>query len=187
MNLETERLILRDWRKDDLDELIALRGDRQVMEYFPGTHSADDVREYFPRVMEYSARHGYWFRPAILRESGVFLGFCGIAETVFETPFGPITEIGWSLHARFWGKGYATEAANAWLDHAFGTLVKSEVVSFTTTNNLRSQSVMKKLGMRRDPSKDFDHPKVSATAHPKLVRHIVFSMTKEEWANQRST
>lgn len=184
MILETERLILRDWQDGDIDEIIALKGDSQVMEHFPGTDSEEKVREYFVRIRNNSAKHGYWFRPVILRETNEFLGFCGIAETGFETPFGPITEIGWSLNARFWGKGYATEAARAWLGHAFDTLAKPEIVSFTTNDNLPSQSVMKKLGMRRDAAKDFDHPKVSVETHPHLVRHVVHSMTKEQWRKQ---
>ena len=184
MILETKRLILRDWREEDVDEIIALKGDSQVMEHFPGTDSEAKVREYFVKIRNNSAKHGYWFRPVILRETDEFLGFCGIAESGFETPFDPITEIGWSLNARFWGKGFATEAAQAWLDHAFGTLGKSEIVSFTTTDNLPSQSVMKNLAMRRDPAKDFDHPRVSVKTHPHLVRHVVYSISKEQWLEQ---
>ncbi|PCI05450.1 MAG: GNAT family N-acetyltransferase [Hyphomicrobiales bacterium] len=184
MILETERLILRDWQEEDIDELIALKGDSQVMKHFPGTDSKEKVRENFIKSRSNSAKHGYWYWPVILCETNEFLGFCGIAETGYETPFGPITEIGWSLNARFWGKGYTTEAARAWLGHAFDILDKPEVVSFTTNNNLPSLSVMKKLGMKRDAAKDFDHPRVSAKTHPHLVRHVVYSMTNKEWRKQ---
>lgn len=186
MILKTERLILRDWQDDDLDELISLKGDPLVMEHFPGTDAEEKIRTIFPTIRANSAKHGYWYRPVILRETKEFLGFCGIAETGYETPFGSITEIGWSLHSRFWGKGYASESAHAWLKHAFETLGKSEIVSFTTNQNLASQSVMKKIGMNRDQAKDFDHPKVTK-AYPHLIRHLVFSITKQAWDTKKGS
>ena len=184
--LNTPRLILRDWRDDDIEAFIRLRGEPAVMKYFPGVHSPEKVRKYFPDIVKNSTRLGYGFRPVILRETNEFLGFCGIAETRFKTPFGPITEIGWSLHAKFWGNGYAPEAATAWLEYAFQSLGKPEIVAFTPTNNFPSQSVMKKLGMERTPARDFDHPNVPDT-HPELKRHIVYSITKQQWESKKGS
>ncbi len=57
-------------------------------------------------------------------------------------------EIGWRLAPEYWGKGYVTEAARAWLDFAFETLGRDEIISFAVWNNLRSTAVMERLGMQ---------------------------------------
>jgi RimJ/RimL family protein N-acetyltransferase len=71
-------------------------------------------------------------------------------------PLGPHIEIGWRLVRAAWGKGYATEAARAVLEDAFGRLGVREVLAYTAADNARSQAVMARLGMQRDPSRDFD-------------------------------
>jgi hypothetical protein len=76
------------------------------------------------------------------------------------------------------GSGYATEAANEALATAFGPAGLHDVVSFTTTSNLRSQHVMQRVGMTRDPSEDFDHPLL--TDGP-LRRHVLYRLKRADW------
>ena len=83
-------------------------------------------------------------------------------------------EIGWRFRSKFWGQGYATEAARLALIFAFSSLRLEEVVSFTARVNLRSVSVMQRLGMGHDFEEDFDHPKLSA-GHP-LQRHVFYRL-----------
>ncbi len=104
-----------------------------------------------------------------------FIGFVGLAIPGFETSFTPCVEIGWRLAHAHWGRGYATEAAHAALAHGFGPLGLREIVSFTAQQNLRSRAVMERLGMRRDPADDFDHPKLSP-GHP-LRRHVLYRLS----------
>jgi RimJ/RimL family protein N-acetyltransferase len=86
-------------------------------------------------------------------------------------PFAPAVEIGWRLHPAHWGQGYATEAATASKDHGFAGGL-DEIVAFTAAGNVRSQAVMRRIGMVRDPAADFDHPALAADSP--LRRHVLY-------------
>ena len=104
--------------------------------------------------------------------TATFAGFVGLNPATFDAPFTPAVEIGWRLARADWGRGLATEAARAVLDHTFGPLDLDEIVSFTSATNLRSQHVMQKIGMDRDPGDDFDHPALPE-GH-RLRRHVLY-------------
>jgi RimJ/RimL family protein N-acetyltransferase len=78
------------------------------------------------------------------------------------------------------GKGYATEAARASLEHGFGKLGLSSIVSFAVTANMRSRRVMERIGMRRDPDGDFDHPDVPPGDPHR--RHVFYRISADEHA-----
>ena len=105
-----------------------------------------------------------------------FAGFVGLSVPSFTAPFTPCVEIGWRLATAHWGRGYATEAARAALAYAWDPLGLDEVVSFTTAGNTRSRAVMARLGMRRDPADDFDHPTL-ALDHPQR-RHVLYRLAR---------
>jgi RimJ/RimL family protein N-acetyltransferase len=67
-------------------------------------------------------------------------------------------EVGWRLARAAWGHGDATEAARASLVYDFEVLGLAEILAVTTVTNLRSQAVMRRVGMTRDPAEDFDDP-----------------------------
>jgi RimJ/RimL family protein N-acetyltransferase len=93
---------------------------------------------------------------------------------------GGTVEIGWRLAPEFWGMGYATEAAKAWLAFGFQTLALGEIVSFAVADNRRSTAVMERIGMARDASADFDHPAIGEDyAH--LRRHVVYRLARTDW------
>jgi RimJ/RimL family protein N-acetyltransferase len=98
-----------------------------------------------------------------------------LSQPPYETAFTPCVEVGWRFRPQFWGRGYATEAARLALDYGFNTLKLSEIVSFTAVDNQRSRRVMERIGMRRDPAGDFDHPRVPE-GHP-LRRHVLYRLT----------
>jgi RimJ/RimL family protein N-acetyltransferase len=87
-------------------------------------------------------------------------------------PFPAGYEIGWRLARSAWGRGFASEAGAALLAHGFETLGLLEVLAFTARTNLRSQAVMRRIGLQPDPSRDFDHPAL-APGHP-LRAHVVW-------------
>ncbi len=93
-------------------------------------------------------------------------------------------EVGWRLSRSSWGHGYASEAARCALSVAFDDLDLTEVVSFTSTTNLRSQAVMRRIGMTHDPADDFDHPLVEE-GH-RLHRHVLWRITAETWRTRHS-
>ena len=85
-------------------------------------------------------------------------------------------EIGWRLAPSWWGRGYASEAARAALRFGFERVGLDEIVAYTVPANLRSQAVMRRLGMRRDAGADFDHPNLPAD-HP-LRRHVLYRLRR---------
>jgi ribosomal-protein-alanine N-acetyltransferase len=99
-----------------------------------------------------------------------------LSAPAFDAHFTPAVEVGWRLAHEYWGRGYAPEAGRASLDYAFDVIGLDEVVSFTTVANLRSQRVMQKLGMTRDPADDFDHPALPED-HP-MRRHVLYRITR---------
>ena len=174
----TRRLVLRQWRDEDRIPFAALNADPLVMEHFPALLTRDQSDALMDRCIERIQGDGYGLWAVEVRTGGEFIGFVGLAVPTWEAPFTPCTEIGWRLARSAWGQGYATEAANAVLATAFSACGLDEVVSFTTTGNLRSQRVMERIGMTRDPSGDFDHPLVT---HGPLRRHVLYRLHKADW------
>ncbi len=175
--IQTERLLLRQWEEADLEPLAALNIDPRVMEFFYTTRSREETKAIVEAMTGLIDRRGWGFWAVSLIETDEFIGFIGIDEVPMNMPFAPAVEIGWRLAYDYWGKGYATEGAKACLQFGFEKLGLKEIVSFTTTNNLRSRRVMEKTGMQRNPSDDFDHPKVPS-GHP-LCRHVLYRITQQ--------
>jgi RimJ/RimL family protein N-acetyltransferase len=148
-----------------------MNADPRVMEHFVAPMSPEETDEMVDRVDRWIADHGWGLFAVEVVDGPGFIGFVGLAEPRFEAPFTPAIEIGWRLDPSAWGHGYASEAARAVLEAAPGWGI-SEVVSFTTTTNTRSEAVMRRIGMTHDPEDDFDHPSVPV-GHP-LRRHVLY-------------
>ncbi|MCG8547149.1 MAG: GNAT family N-acetyltransferase [Alphaproteobacteria bacterium] len=178
--LETERLILREWTARDFPPLAAMNADPEVMRYFPSTLTKDESREQFERAKSLQARNGYHFQPIEERETGKFAGFVGLAPVLIDVPFAPAVEIGWRMPLDCWGKGYATEAASAWLGYGFETLGLDEIVSFAVEANHRSHAVMARIGMTQDVAGSFFHPKFDDPSDP-LALHVLYRLQCGEY------
>jgi len=172
------RIILRQWRDDDAAPFAALNADPVVMEYFPATLSRAESDAVIERIHALFARFGYGLWALEIPGVTPFAGMVGIAHVGFDAPFTPATEIGWRLARAYWGKGYATEAAELALAYGFKNLQLPEIVSFTASGNLRSQAVMQRIGMTHDASDDFDHPRLAA-GH-RLRRHVLFRKKSDQ-------
>lgn len=173
MFLETARLILRPWQESDKTPFAALNADEEVMRYFPVTRTRAESDDMVERLIRVEQDHGFTFAPVERKSDGALLGMVGLLPVRPEDyPFGPTVEIGWRFAKEFWGHGYATEAASAWLDFGFNQLNLPEIVAFTAALNLPSQKVMQRLGMTRDPVDDFDHPRIGE-GHP-LQPHVLY-------------
>lgn len=114
-----------------------------------------------------------------------FIGFIGLAAPTFEAHFTPAIEVGWRLAHKFWGHGYATEGAIAALQHGFEVLALDEIVSFTTTANIRSRHIMNKIGMHHNPEEDFNNPKILPDSH--LYRHVLYKINRAQWVAKHKT
>lgn len=178
MELRTERLRLRPWRDDDLPAWAALNGDPEVREYFTNVLTRAESDAAVERFRAHFAREGFGFW-AVETADAPFIGFTGLARPAFMPN---VVEIGWRLARDQWGHGYATEAARAAARHGFETLGFDEIVAFVVPANVRSQQVMAKLGMTRDPSADFAHPNIAA-GH-RLSHHWLFRLPRAAFRAQ---
>jgi 3-dehydroquinate dehydratase/shikimate dehydrogenase len=183
ISIRTDRLILRQWKKGDLEPFASINADPRVREYFPGLQTREESDHSVSLVSGHIEKYGWGFWAASLVETGEFIGFIGLEDVYFQANFVPAVEIGWRLAYKHWGKGYATEGALACLRYGFKTLKLDEIVSFTAVENTRSRRVMEKIGMHHDSKDDFDHPKLPE-GHP-LRRHVLYRLDRDEWKKQQ--
>lgn len=174
--LRTERLLLRRWRPEDRAAFAAINANPRVTEFLGGPVSryrSDLLVDWIERMFD-SQGFGFWALELI--GGAPFIGMAGLGVPRFDAPFMPAVEVGWRLDPRYWGCGYATEAARASVAFAFDTLGLDEVVAFTAEGNLRSRKVMERVGMHNDPADDFDHP-LLAEGSP-LRHHVLYRIRR---------
>ncbi|MBJ7412239.1 MAG: GNAT family N-acetyltransferase [Phenylobacterium sp.] len=169
--IETDRLILRAFREEDRAPLAAINGDPRVGEWLGGAIDRTASDALLDRLNAEIARDGFGFFAAERKADGQLVGMIGIRAQK-DAPPAPCLELGWRLAVEAQGQGYATEGARALLDWGFATQGNDEILAWTAASNLRSQAVMRRIGMIPDPARDFDHPAL-AEDHP-LRRHVVF-------------
>lgn len=170
--LQTQRLLLRQWREGDLEPFARMNRDPAVMEYFPALLTRDQSDAIVVRIEQLFRERGLGLWAVEVPGAARFIGFVGLSVPRFEAHFTPCVEVGWRLAREHWGQGYATEAARAALDFGFGSCGLTEIVSMAVATNQRSRRVMERLGMTRDAADDFDHPHL-AEGHP-LRRHVLY-------------
>lgn len=175
--IRTERLILRQWDQEDIQPFSQMCSDKDVMEFFPKLLTAEESYTMGRRIQSLIAELGWGFWAVELPGQSKFIGFVGLHTPKESMPFSPCVEVGWRLAKPYWGMGYATEAAKASLRYAFTHLGLEEVVSFTTAHNMRSQAVMKKIGMSYDCN--FKHPDLESS-HP-LCEHVLYKINRGQW------
>jgi RimJ/RimL family protein N-acetyltransferase len=175
---ETGRLRLRQWRPTDQAPFAAMNADPRVMEFFPSLLDAAASDAMALGLAATIAARGWGLWAVEVKSSGAFAGFVGLNVPAHALPFGPCVEVAWRLSPVHWGQGYATEAAREALRVGFAELGLDEIVSFTVPANLRSQAVMRRLGMRAEPER-FEHPALPP-CHP-LREHCLYRMSRERW------
>lgn len=154
--IETSRLLLRRWRREDAVPFQAMGQDAEVMRYLGPPMTMDQCLATVDGQNALADSFGRCFWAIERRSDGAFLGFCGVKPGAPLTPIEGLPEIGWRLARDAWGQGYALEAAAASLEAewARGT---PEVVAITVPANSRSWGLMLRLGMTRDAEGDFNH------------------------------
>lgn len=173
--IETSRLILRPWRESDLAPFAEQNADPEVMRFLGGLLTREESDAYVRRAEAHHAAHGFCKWAVEAPGVAPLIGGVGMSYVSFDASFTPAVEVAWRLHKRFWGEGYATEAARAAIDDGFTRVGLRDIVALTTLANLPSQRVMQRLGMRRDI--EFDHPRYAAD-HP-LRRHVLYRMAAQ--------
>jgi RimJ/RimL family protein N-acetyltransferase len=145
--LETERLSLRPMRRDDTEALQSLFGDPDFMAAFAeAPFDREQMERWVGRNLRHQEAHGYGLYTVVLRSTGQVIGDCGLEHMVLDGV--PVVELGYDLRRDLWGQGFATEAASAVRDHAFGKLGLTRLVSLIRVANGASRRVAGKIGMR---------------------------------------
>lgn len=145
--IETERLILRGWREDDFDGLFALLGDAKVTRFVGGTKDEPATWRQLATYAGHWMLKGWGPFAVTLKSTGETIGYCG--------PWDPVgkalePEITYGFAAAHHGRGYATEAVHAALDHVYVTLDWATAISYIDAQNTASLGVARKLGARHD-------------------------------------
>jgi RimJ/RimL family protein N-acetyltransferase len=144
--LRTDRLVLRRWQDADREPFAALNADPHTMRFFPGTLDRVASDAIVDRIEERFEAQGFGMWALEIAGTGQFIGFTGLNPLPDGMPGGGGTEVGWRLARAAWHHGYATEAAGAALDVAFGILELAEVYSIAAALNEPSLAVMRRLG-----------------------------------------
>lgn len=121
--IETERLYLRQWKPSDFADFALMNADPQVMAFFPRLLEVEQSMQLAQQIMDDIQAQGWGFWAVEIKATSSFAGFVGLGIPKVDLPFSPCVEIAWRLMAKYWGKGYATEAADAVLDFAFNLCI----------------------------------------------------------------
>jgi len=153
------------------------------MRYFPNILTREKTIKLISMGRDCFEEYGVFYSPVEIRATGEFIGFVGLdVHPAGSLPFAPCVDIGWRLKESAWGKGYASEAASAWLRFGFEIKAYEEVVAFAVPDNLPSRKVMDRIGMTRDVSGDFRHPAIRED-HPCSI-HVLYRLAKMDWQKQ---
>ncbi len=143
--LETGRLLLREMVHDDFQALFEIFSDEETMSFYPKPFDRDKVNSWIEWNRSSYRENGYGLWTVLHKESGTVIGDCGLIRQIVD---GIVeVEIGYHTNKKFWGEGYATEAALACRDYAFNSLGVPRVISLIRPENSPSRRVAEKNGM----------------------------------------
>lgn len=182
MLLETARLRLRRFTKDDVDHLVTLDSDPEVMRYVtygattPRSTYEDVILPRWLQVYEQSPLLGYW--AAENSADGSFVGWFHLRPDRFDAGE---QELGYRFARSAWGRGYATEGARALIAHGFTKVSAPKICARTLAANVRSRRVMEKCGL--DFEQDFVYPEDVLQGRTETERAAVkYAVTADAWA-----
>ena len=169
--IATKRLRLHSLVDRHREPFAKMHAEPDVMADLGGPIGRLEAEAKFDRYLAALSAHGV-ARWAVEDSDGNFLGYSGVMPRMaLDHPLGRHFEVGWRFRRDAWGNGYAYESASAALRHATTDLGLTSIVSHTSEDNLRSQSVMRKLGLIRDAARDF-----TLTLSPRPWRGLVWSV-----------
>jgi RimJ/RimL family protein N-acetyltransferase len=148
----TPRLVIREFREQDAAGLNELQTDPEATRFIGGAWPPGRVKEILPKIIKsYQASQYEWFAVA-RKEDDAFLGVCWLgplgAKWCEALQISTPIELGYRYARRYWGNGYATEAGQAMLRRGFEELELPEIVAIVRPDNVASDRVLNKLGMR---------------------------------------
>jgi RimJ/RimL family protein N-acetyltransferase len=141
-DLETDRLLLREWRESDLDAYARMCADEEFARYFGDPLDRDDAWRQLALYVGHWELRGFGLWAVEEKASGAFVGRVGL----YQPEGWPGLEVGWGFDPAVWGRGYATESGRASLDYAWSVLGADRVISIIDPDNARSIAVAERLG-----------------------------------------
>jgi [ribosomal protein S5]-alanine N-acetyltransferase len=149
MQIQTPRLILREFTRSDLSELAPILADPQVMKFSTrGIYSQLQAQQVIENFIDSYQKNGFGMWAVILKESNELIGYCGLAIDLIDDRSEP--EIGYRLATKFWGRGLATEAASVCINCGFNRFELPYILGVAERLNTASVRVLKKIGMTFD-------------------------------------
>lgn len=153
--IQTTRLTIRPYTLDDLDALDAFLSDAETLSFWPRPYTREETRGSVERNMKSSAENGFGRWAVVLKESGLVIGLCGIVR--METNGHEVNDLGYIFHRDYWGKGYATEAAQAMLKYGFEVFKLDTITANMPWNHDASRRVAEHIGMTK--TGEFNNPR----------------------------
>ena len=175
VELETDRLLLRQWKPEDYPIFSEINADPEVMKYYPRALNVSESNGLAHKLATLISEQSWGFWAVERISDRQFIGFVGLNQPTYPLPVHPCIEVGWRLAKKYWGQGYDTEAARASLKFGFETLELEAIYSFCSVSNHKSSAVMERLGMR-NCGQNFRHPNI-----PKdhcLSEHVLYIIAK---------
>ena len=165
MIIQTPRLMLREWKEEDVEPYLETCNTEAVMAHLGGVRARSEVRQEVADLISQQRDYGFTLWVLEEKSSGAFVGFCGLDQLDYLDEGGPSydpnctvkgeLELGFRLREDFWERGLATEASAAALLIAFEKLRARRVVSRTERENVASRRVLEKLGFLHDFGLDY--------------------------------
>ncbi len=172
MQLQTERLVLRSFREEDVDAMAQLFANPDFMRFSLGAFTErKKTVDFIAKVMAWDRANMPSQFAIVSRGEHTVIGYCGFLHHP-EVP-GEV-EIGYRLHPDYWNRGLVTEAARAVRDHAFANLKLPRVISLIHPENIPSRRVAEKNGMKIEKE-------ITFRGFPTLV----YAITREQWLANR--
>ena len=168
--IETERLLLRGWRDEDVGPYARLCADPVVMRHFPSTLTRDESAAQAARISRHLEERGFGLWAVEHKAEGAFVGFIGLQRQE-DWPVGEHkVEVGWRLDRAYWNRGLATEGARASLDHGFDVLGLERIISLAVPENAVSRRVMEKCGLT-----------LRGETRWRGLDHVWYAIDRREW------
>ena len=144
--IETARLLLQPFVEEDLATLCKLRSDPEVARFIGGVEYSrpEKIGERFRYYLEHQQQYGFAVSRVALKETGEIIGWAGLQHLDKTEEI----EVGYGFDKPHWGRGYATEAAMAWLHYGFTVLGLARIVAVAVPENVNSRRVLERLGLR---------------------------------------
>lgn len=174
--IETPRLLLREMTPADRPDLCMILQDKEVMYAYNGPFSDEEVNGWLERQTGRYREWGYGLWAVVLKQTGEMIGQCGVTRQLWNGE--EMLEVGYLFRHSHWHQGYATEAARACMEYAFNVLGASEVCSIIRDNNIPSQRVALRNGMRKAEGVMVKHYRGAE------MPHWLYLTTREEFSGK---